>query len=228
MPWLRKQSPERNWQKGTVRIRNDRDIGNTDHREICAISYNESGGLSTHGDPRGIYIEEFRELFKEEDADAALPPHQPWDLEIQLENGKSPPFGPIYLLSENELKVLRSYIDEKLAKGLIRESQSSAGAPVMFVPKKDGKLRLCVDYRKLNEIIVKDRYALPRADELRDRLRGAKKFTKLDLKDTYHRIRIKKGEEWKTAFRTRYGHFEYLVVPFRLTNALAALMRCMN
>ena len=98
----------------------------------------------------------------------------------------------------------------------------------MFVPKKDGKLRLCVDYRKLNDITVKNRYPLPNIHELRDRLSRAKIFTALDLRDGYHLIRIAKGEEWKTAFRTRYGHYEYTVMPFGLTNALATFQELIN
>ena len=98
----------------------------------------------------------------------------------------------------------------------------------MFVPKKDGTLCLCVNYWALNRITIKNRYPLPLIGELIDRLLGAKIFTKLDLKDAYHRIRIKAGDEWKTAFRTRYGHFEYLVMPFGLTNAPATFQAYIN
>ena len=91
----------------------------------------------------------------------------------------------------------------------------------MFVPKANGKLRLCVDYRKLNDITIRNSYSLPLMDELRDRVQGAKFFTKLDLRDGYYLIRIKEGDEWKIAFRTRYGHFEYKVMPFGLANAPA-------
>jgi len=147
---------------------------------------------------------------------------------IPIEEGKSPPFGPIYQLLEKELKVLKEYIDDNLAKGFIRPSTSSAGSPVLFVPKKDGSLRLCVDYRALNNITIKDRYALPLINELHDRFQGAKVFSKLDLRGAYNLIRIKAGEEWKTAFRTRYGLFEYRVMPFGLTNAPASCQRLMN
>ncbi|KAK1911204.1 hypothetical protein P3342_011806 [Pyrenophora teres f. teres] len=98
----------------------------------------------------------------------------------------------------------------------------------MFVPKKDGKLRLCVDYRKLNDITIKNRYPLPNITELRDRLSRAKIFTALDLRDGYYLIRIAKGEEWKTAFRSRYGHYEYTVMPFGLTNAPATFQELIN
>ena len=139
-----------------------------------------------------------------------------------------PPYGPIYNLSEKELKVLREYLRDALAKGWIRESSSHAGAPILFAPKKDGELRLCVDYRGLNKITKKNRYPLPLIGEILDRLSKAKVYTKLDLRNAYHRIRIREGDEWKTAFRTRYGHFEYLVLPFGLTNAPATFQAYIN
>ena len=157
-----------------------------------------------------------------------MPKHQPWDHKIELETGKAPIFGPIYALSEKELKVLRGYLDENLKKGFIRESKSPAGYPILFTPKKDGSLRLCVDYRKLNDITIKNRYPLPNIGELQDRLGKAKIFTKLDLRGAYNLIRMKEGEEWKTAFRTRYGHYKYLVMPFGLTNAPATCQALIN
>lgn len=170
----------------------------------------------------------FEHLFQEVVDEQALPKHQPWDHEIVLQEGKTPTFGPIYQLSDRELMVLREYIDKSLAKGYIRPSKSPAGYPIMFVPKKDGTDRLCVDYRQLNDITVKNRYPLPNIKELRDRLSRAKIFTALDLRDGYHLIRIKEGEEWKTAFRTRYGHYEYTVMPFGLTNAPATFQELIN
>ena len=146
---------------------------------------------------------------------------------IELEGGK-PPYGPIYHLSEKELKVLREYLEDSLKKGWIRHSTSPAGAPILFVPKKDKELRLCVDYRGLNKLTIKNRYPLPLICEILDRLAGAKVYTKLDLKDAYHRIRIRRGDEWKTAFRTRYGHFEYQVLPFGLANTPATFQAYIN
>lgn len=171
---------------------------------------------------------EFEDLFRDEKTAKALPQHQDWDHEIKLEEGKVPPFGPIYQMSERELEEMRKYLKENLDKGFIRESESPAGFPVLFAPKKDGKLRFCVDFRKLNDITIKNRYPLPNISELQDRLAGAQYFTALDLRGAYNLIRMKEGEEWKTAFRTRYGHYEYLVMPFGLTNAPATCQALIN
>ena len=170
-------------------------------------------------------LEEFQDVFSVEDA-GKLPSHHGGDHAIDTTD--DPPYGPLYNLSNTELAALRDYLNAALAKGWIRHSTSPAGAPILFVPKKDGGLRLCVDYRGLNKVTVKNRHPLPLISETLDRLYGAKYFTKLDLKDAYHRLRIKKGDEWKTAFRTRYGHFEYLVMPFGLTNAPATFQAYIN
>lgn len=156
-------------------------------------------------------------------AEAAATPaaHSSSDHRIELKGDEIPPFGPIYPLAAKELEILREYLESSTIHGWIRPSTSEAGAPIFFVPKKGGKLRLCVDYRGLNAITKKDRTPIPLIHEILDRLSSAKIFTKLDLKDAYHRIRIREGDEWKTAFRTRYGHFEYLVMPFGLANAPA-------
>jgi hypothetical protein len=126
------------------------------------------------------------------------------------------------------LEVLRKYLAEYLERGWIRRSKSPAGAPILFVKKKDGSLRLCVDYRGLNKITVKNRHPLPLISESLERLAQAKLYTKLDVREAYHRIRIREGDEWKTAFRTRYGYFEYTVMPFGLTNAPAQFQAYMN
>ncbi len=152
----------------------------------------------------------------------SLPSHRDEDHAIELEPEKTPPFGPLYNLSEYQLKTLRKYIDENLANRFIRSSKSFSGAPVLFIPKSDGTLRLCVDYRGLNSMTIKNRYPLPLIDEILDRLSGAWVFTKVDVKNAYYRLRIREGDEWKTAFQTRYGLFEYLLMPFRLTNAPAS------
>ena len=124
-------------------------------------------------------------------------------------------------MKEKELEELRDYLGTKLSRGWIRESDSLVGAPILFVKKKDGSLRLCVDYRVLNAVTKMDRYPLPLIGEALDRLSTAKYYTKLDIKDAYHNIRIRNGDEWKSGFKTRYGLFEYTVMPFGLTNAPA-------
>jgi hypothetical protein len=150
-----------------------------------------------------------------------LPDHGPWDHEIKLKEGAQLKFFKVYHTNELQDKELKRYLETNLKIGHIRPSTSPAGYPVLFVPKKDGKLRMCVDYRQLNGETVKNRYPLPLIAQLRDQLAGARHFTRLDLPTAYAHIRIKKGDEWKTAFRTRHGHFEYQVMPFGLTNAPA-------
>ena len=159
---------------------------------------------------------------------AVLPPHRSYDHRIDTIDNAEPPFGKIYNMSTNELEALKNYIDEMLGKGFIRSSNSPAGAPVLFVKKKNGTLRLCVDYRALNRITIKNRYPLPLAGDLMDRLSSAKIYTKIDLRVGYNNVRIAEGHEWKTAFRTRYGSYEYLVMPFGLTNAPATFQSFMN
>ncbi len=172
-------------------------------------------------------LEKWAFLFDNESA-AILPQNKATDHAINLQEGKEPPYGPLYSLSQRELEILREYLERELANGRIQYSTSPAGAPILFVPKQDGSLRLCVDYRALNSVTIKDRCPIPLINETLDRLIGAWYFTTLDLKDAYHRIRIREGDEWKTAFRTRYGHFEYKVMPFGLTNAPATFQAYIN
>ena len=170
---------------------------------------------------------DFADVFNKRKADT-LPSHRPYDLKIDLEDGASPPIGPMYSLSQSELATLREFIDEHLRIGFIRPSKSPHGAPVFFIKKKDGSLRLCVDFRGLNKISKKDRYPLPMINDLLATAGKARIYTTIDLRHAYHLVRITEGDEWKTAFRTRYGSFEWLVMPFGLTNAPAAFQRFMN
>ena len=127
-----------------------------------------------------------------------------------------------------ELKELKLQLQELLEKGFIRPSVSPWGAPVLFVKKKDGTLRLCVDYRQLNKMTVKKKYPLPRIDDLFDQLKGASVFSKIDQRYGYHQLRIKDTDVHKTMFRTQYGHYEFLVMPVGLTNAPVAFMDLIN
>jgi transposase InsO family protein len=159
---------------------------------------------------------------------APQPPPRAVDHAIALTPGAEPPHRGVIRLAQPELAELRRQLTELLAKGYIRPSLSPFGAPVLFAKKKDGTLRLCVDYRRLNGITVKNRYPLPRIDDILDQLHGATVFSKIDLQSGYHQVRIAEADIPKTAFRTRYGHYEWTVMPFGLTNAPATFQTLMN
>ena len=169
----------------------------------------------------------FKDVFDEGSANK-LPPHRPYDCEIKLKPDSKLFYGPIYPLTEKESTALKDYIDVNLAKGFIRKSKSPAGAPVLFVPKKNGELRMCVDYRRLNDITIRDSYPLPLINDMLEHLSKGKIFSKLDLRSAYNLVRIKEGDEFKTAFTCKYGHFEYLVMPFGLKNAPAVFQHFIN
>ena len=160
---------------------------------------------------------------------AGLPPARKVDHAIKLEPGAEPAWRPTYRMSPLELQEVKKQLDDLLAKGWIQPSVSPYGAPILFVRKKEGSLRMCVDYRALNKQTIKNRYPLPRTDELLDQLHGAAVFSKIDLQSGYHQVRVAEDDVYKTAFRTRYGHFEFKVLPFGLTNAPATFMSfCMT
>ena len=170
---------------------------------------------------------EFKDVFNEVSANK-LPPHRPYDCEINIKPDTNLYYGPIYPLTKKELSALKEYIDEMLAKGFIRKSKSPAGAPIFFVQKKNGELRLVVDYRRLNEITFRDSFPIPLINYMLECLRKGKIFSKIDLRQAFNLIRIKKGHEYKTAFTCVYGHFEYLVMPFGLKNAPAVFQHFIN
>jgi len=251
LSWLRKYNPNIDW--STLKIKSfptttippkQPTRSKIRHPKPLFIGAKAFMRAAKHSNPFAIYAtpardeativtsipdqyKEFQDVFEKKNADI-LPEHRPYDCAIDLQDGAQPPFGPIYNLSQNELVALKEYIEENLAKNFIRHSKSPAGAPILFVKKKDGSLRMCVDYRGLNKITVKNRYPLPLISGLLDQLGQAKIYTKIDLRGAYNLVRVKEGDEWKTAFRTRYGHFEYNVMPFGLTNAPAIFQHLMN
>ncbi len=154
-----------------------------------------------------------------------LPEHRPYNLKINIEEGTSPLLGPIYSLSESELKALCEFIDDNLRSRFIMPSHSPHGAPVLFVKKKTSELCLCVNFCGLNKISKKDHYPLPLISDL---LESAHIYTKLDLQHAYHLICIAEGDEWKTAFWTHYGSFKWCVMPFGLTDTAAAFQCFVN
>ena len=171
---------------------------------------------------------EWKHLFLKKIATKALPKHQTWNHEIILELSKTFTFELIYALFEKKLKILREYLNENLKKKFIKKSKSSIKYSILFILKKDETLRLCVDYRKLNEVIIKNRYSLPNINELQNRLLKAIYFIKFDLRKAYNLIRMKAREKWKTTFRTRYEHYEYLVMSFELINVSTTCQEMIN
>ena len=169
---------------------------------------------------------EFPDVFPEDLP--GLPPDRDVQFNIELQPGTAPISRRAYRMPPKELVELKTQLQELIEKGFIQPSSSPWGCPAIFVKKKDETLRLCVDYRPLNEVTIKNKYPLPRIDLLFDQLAGAKVFSKIDLRSGYHQIKIKPEDIPKTAFTTRYGLYEYLVMSFGLTNALAHFMYLMN
>jgi len=189
---------------------------------LCAVQVTETPELNLRDIP---IAQEFSEIFQEV---PGLPPN--WELEfaIELVPGTTPISKAPYRMAPAELVELKKQLQELLDKGLIQLSVSPRGALVLFVRKKDGSLRLCIDYRELNRVTVKNKYPLPRIDALFNQLAGATVFSKIDLRSGYHQLKVKRDDVPKIAFRTRYGHYEFLVLPFGLTNAPAYFMDLMN
>ena len=171
-------------------------------------------------------VKEFSDVFL--DDLPGLPPNREIDFQIELAPWTEPISRAPYRMAPTKLKELKVQMEEMVNKGFVRPSTSPWGAPVLFVKKKDGRMRLCIDYRELNKITIRNQYPLPRIDDLVDQLQGAKVFSKIDLRSGYHQLRVHDEDVSKTVFRTRYRHFEFLVMPFGLTNVVAAFMDLMN
>ena len=171
-------------------------------------------------------VREFPDVFP--DDIAGLPPEREVEFTIDLILRTEPISIPPYRMAPAELRELKAQLEEFLSKGFIRPSISPWGALVLLVKKKDGSLRLCIDYRQLNRVTIRNQYPLPKIDELFDQLQGSQVYSKIDMRSGYHQLRVQESDVPKTAFRTRYEHYEFLVMPFGLTNAPAAFMDLMN
>ncbi|QRW25843.1 Retrotransposable element Tf2 protein [Rhizoctonia solani] len=219
MSWLKKHNPQISWEKHTL-IFNSLYCSNNCLAIPAVLELKAVEEIP-------LPYQEFSKVFSEEES-SKLPPHRPYNIAIELLPDAKPQHGPIYSLGPREDTELRETIEKQLKAGLICPSKSPMASPILFVKKKNGKLRMCVDYRRLNSMTKKNAYPLPLPQNLIEKLQGAKIFSKFDLRAGYNLVRIKEGNEWKTAFKTKYGLFEYLVMPFGLTNAPAAFQDMMN
>ncbi len=228
LPWLERHNPRISWTTKQIQQWSER------CQKECLkfqLQFTTSESPSSSETPAisdlPVEYQDLSEAFSKSKA-SQLPPHRSSDCAIDLLPGTIPTRGRVFPLSQPESEAMKAYIEEELAKGFIRPSTSPASAGFFFVKKKDGGLRPCIDYRSLNNITVKFRYPQPLVPTALEQLRTAKYFTKLDLHSAYNLIRIRDGDEWKTAFSTTTGHYEYLVMPFGLSNSPSVFQAYIN
>jgi hypothetical protein len=244
MKWFAAENPTINWKKRTIsfepqsqqpatkterqvlQLTSAREIDSADEVHLAFVACDPTPKTILPDAAQRVLVE-FSDIFSDELPTAQARTQQTPTHKIKLMDD-NPVCLPLRRMSPLELDTLRNTLDDLLAKDMIRPSDSPWGAPVLFVKKKDNSLRMCVDYRALNSKTIKDRYPIPRIDELLDRLQGASYFTTLDLCSGYHQVRMEETDITKTAFRTRYGSYEFTVMPFGLTNAPATFMRLMH
>ncbi len=235
-PWLARHHPDIHWSSGEVLKWSESCFGKcltdlpTPGRTIPSVSICSTtieSPVSHNSVQIPAAYRTFQDMFSKVAA-TRLPPHRPWDCAIDLLPGAKLPKGRVYPLTIPERAAMEEYIKEALQQGFIRPSLSPAASSFFFVAKKDGGLRPCIDYRALNSQTVKFAYPLPLVPASLEELRGARLFTKLDLRSAYNLIRIRRGDEWKTAFITPSGHYEYRVMPYGLSNSPSIFQNFMN
>uniref|UniRef100_A0AAQ4PQG4 Gypsy retrotransposon integrase-like protein 1 n=1 Tax=Gasterosteus aculeatus aculeatus TaxID=481459 RepID=A0AAQ4PQG4_GASAC len=224
LPWLAFHKPQIAWTNNELLRWSDKCASQCLVKPIRAATIRSPAAAAPPGVP-SVYLD-LAAVFSKTSAEC-LPPHRPGDCAIDLMSGATLPRGRIFPLSLPESQAMENYVEEALAKGFIRPSTSPAASSFFFV-KKDGGLRPCIDYRGLNATTIKYRYPLPLVPAAVEQLREAQVYTKLDLRSAYNLIRIRDGDEWKTAFHTATGHYEYLVMPFGLANAPSVFQAFVN
>ena len=230
-PWVFLHNPHIDWKGGQIREWGEECTERCLAEQVAEINLFSTNPVTDPEYPDLTSVpscyHHLKEVFNKAKA-LSLPPHRPYDCAIDLIPGSTIPKGRPYSISGPKRKAMNEYISASLKARLIRPSSLLAGAGFFFVGKKDGSLRPCIDYSPLNEITIKNRYPLPLIASVFDQLQQAKVFTKLDLRNAYHLVHIREGDEWKTSFNTPSGHYECCVMPFGLTNAPAVFQAMIN